>query len=366
MPPKLLYVDPDKEKSRASLFGDATRLLQAAEQTIPYCQALILVDGRQDHARDVDVLTRLGWRRENIHAVARVWSEKVRDIHYGGVKTIEDDLAHYLSVKGVPFHLAYLDFCKPFGNERSEHHFSVLASLFACERLEEHAALITNSNLSAYWQDPVYNALIRAYAAPDFLREGSVGMISVRAMSWAGWNFMGDLFAPDQRPDKGDEFLEQKVLTVMCYVDNIIRDIAEVFVPAKLNANVANLDWLKVLDEPAMSNVPVEMLPESLRTKRCHLVGRMARSLGLIDGVPKDVRDLLKHVIGNRDILTAFACMSDLLFDDIPLRNVYSLRGVGGYPYPHDEPKMLPIIWKAEKKAEIPSSTLWGIDGLLP
>jgi len=353
------YADPDKEKSRRELFGAAAQVLLEAKVSPQDAKALILVDGRQPHSQDVQTLEALGFRRQNINAVARNWDCAVAGTYYGGVNVVQSELAHHLRTTPGEYQLAYFDFCKPLGNELNEHHFTVFSHLFEHQRLASTSVLITNFNLLGYWDDPMYRDFLRAYAARDYYREGGFGMMSMRAWS-SGLNYLGDLFAPDQRPTSGDLNLEQKILTVMCYMDNILRDIAEVFVPARCYANAANKAWLKIIDEPVASNVSVDRLPPELRTKKSCLMGRLSQTLGLVECCPERIRNQMLSVTGDYDVLLAFACFTDLMYATMVLEGIYDVRCQGGYPYPPEQPRMLPIVWKVSRRDEINSAVLWG------
>lgn len=180
------YADPAKEESRYALFGTAAQILFEERVSPRDASSLILVDGRQSHSRDVDALEAHGFRRQNINALAKKWDAFVARTYYGGVNIVEDELANHLLTTQNQYQVACLDFCKPLGNEPDEQHFTVFSHLFEHQRLGSPSVLITNFNFVAYWNNPMYRELLRAYAAPDYYRDGGFGMTSRRAWS-RGW-----------------------------------------------------------------------------------------------------------------------------------------------------------------------------------
>jgi hypothetical protein len=72
------YIGEDKEKCRTKLFDNSVGLLVKAGIQITDIHALILVDGTQTQAKDLESLLPLGLLRPNIWVISEQWSNDAR------------------------------------------------------------------------------------------------------------------------------------------------------------------------------------------------------------------------------------------------------------------------------------------------
>lgn len=360
------YTDEDKEKCRAGLFKSSVNLLiKAGIQAANIC-ALILVDGEELQARDLENLEKYGISRKNVWVISEQWSNDARNLHHG-THIVESELSEFLISNDCPvFDFVYFDFCKPFPNEPKEHHIAVPYNLFERARLSQHSVLATNFSVKAYFNNDFYRDVLISYVSPDYnMDKEGPKMISYKALS-SGWNLLGNgLFHLKITP--GDLYLEQKCRILMCFMDAFVRDMVEVYVPTKPLRAIASPDLLKELEEFVQvyidaSKIDPQTLPESdqwMYKKRRSLSGQLAQCANLLEKLAtENMRDLSKYT-GSVDELRSIAVLTQFHNKNYELKNVYDLRLIDTLPYPKDAFQMLPMVWSVTRHDSISSQSLW-------
>lgn len=360
------YTDQEKEQSRVWLFSTTIDRLRDTATPAQNARALILVDGDQDRARDLEVLRELGVLSGNVWAVASKWNPEAKKA-YEGAQTIEGELSEFLATPHCPeFHILYFDFCKPLPNESKEHHIAVIYNIFYYNRLSNNGILITNFSVSGYFDDVLYRNFLTTYVSPEFYQEGHWGMISVKALS-SGWNMIGQpIFNPSQKPDRSDpKYHEQKIKILMCFMYGFIQDMATVYAPFSQVRHLVNMERLSELEEFIETRPPRDFRSESpevqaIFKKRTLLDGRLAQCANLLEKCPPKIIQHLTKYTGTVEELRSIAVLTDLHSQNFPLRDVYRLRHLYGLPYPGTHFEMLPMIWQADKLERTGSWEIWG------
>ena len=360
------YTDKDKEKCRAELFKSSVNLLiKAGIQAANIC-ALILVDGEESQARDLENLEKFGISRKNVWAISKKWNNEARNLYYGG-HIIERELSEFLISDDCPnFDFAYFDFCKPLPNEPKEHHIAVLYNLFERSRLSQHSILALNFSIKAYFNNWFYRDVLISYVSPDYnMDKEGPKMISYKALS-SGWNLLGNgLFHLQVTP--GDLLLEQKCRILMCFMDAFVKDMAEVYVPTKPLRALASPELLAELEKFAHvyidgSKIDPRTLPQSeqwMYKKRRHLFGQLAQCADLLEKLTTKIMKHLSKYTGSVDELRSIAVLTQFHNKNYELKNVYDLRLIDTLPYPKDAFQMLPMVWNVTRHDSIDSQSLW-------
>lgn len=362
------YTDEDKEKCRAELFKSSVDLLIKAGVQAANIRVLILVDGEELQAKDLENLEKFGISRKNVWAISMKWNNEVRKLYDGG-HIIERELAEFLISDDCPnFDFVYFDFCKPLPNEPKEHHIAVLYNLFERSRLSQRSILALNFSIKAYFNNCFYRNILLSYVSTDYKMDGEgPKMISFRALS-GGLNLLGNkLF--NRRITPGDPYLEQKCRILMCFMDAFVRDMAEVYVPTKPLRALAKPELLAELEEfvdvyIGDSKIDPRTLPKSdqqMYKKRLCLYGQLAQCANLLEKLETKIMKHLSKYTGSVDELRSIAVLVLTQFHNknYELKNVYDLRLIDTLPYPKDAFQMLPMVWNVTRYNSIDSQSLW-------
>lgn len=99
---------------------------------------MVLVDGEQSQAKDLESLQQFGVFRQNVWVIRERWNNEARNHHYGAY-IIESELSEFLVSDDCPnFDFVYFDFCKQIPNELNERLVAVLYNLFERSRLSQN------------------------------------------------------------------------------------------------------------------------------------------------------------------------------------------------------------------------------------
>ncbi len=181
------YDNPTKHAWRQRAFKASTKSLVDRGQPIEDARAIVLVDPRENHELDIEVLESEGWIRRNIWACAWRWVGPSSLELYRGVNRVCGDLAAAMTKSEVPsFNLLHLDFCKPLPNERDESHFGVFWNAISRGKLLQPSSIIINFNLRAYFNNDLYRDFLLAYVRRSYsMPEGKgAGAIDMRTVPW--------------------------------------------------------------------------------------------------------------------------------------------------------------------------------------
>lgn len=360
------YDHPEKEQARITLLKAAIENLKARGLAAGDISALVLVDGTDPQARDAEVLEGLGVARSRVTVVSKEWTEDVKTL-YAGCTLVESELSRSIEAASTPFHIVYLDFCKPLPNESAEHQVSTLFKIFQHRRLAQRSVLITNFAVKGYFDVQLYREFMRAYVAPDYWSEGGVSRMSIRTLSSGVNRLGGDLFAPKEKIREGDVTMEQKAKILTAFMDNFVSDIAEVYVPASSVGFGAPADLLAELDEFVESNVDPTTCPPELQEmmkKGSCLMGQLAQCARLLEKAPEGIATLLRPFTQTKEELLALAVQTEFRGKGWRLRQVYHPHLLGSSPYPSTAYNMLPLVWSVDLIDEVMSWELWGDDAL--
>ncbi len=360
------YIDEDKEKCRNELFNISINLLAKSGIQVENIRALILVDGTQPHAKDLESLQNSGVPRQNVWAISKHWNEGARILH-SDAHIIEKELSEFITSNDCPsFDFCYFDFCKSLPNFLKEYHIAVLYNLFERFRLSQRSVLATNFSIKAYFNNDFYRNILLSYITPDYnMDKDGPKTISFKALS-GGLNLLGNnLFNLQITP--GDPYLEQKCLILMCFIDAFVMDMAEVYVPTKPLRALASPELLAELQEFAPvyigdSKIDPRTLPQSdqwMYKKRRHLFGQLAQCADLLERLTTEYMKHLSKYTGSIDELRSIAILTEFHKRNFKLKNVYIPRLVRALPYPEDSYEMLPMIWDITRHDSIYGQSLW-------
>jgi len=368
------YDSPNKVKVRQELFEEALKRLQFNNITPQNARVLILVDGTLPQNYDITELVKNKVSTNNIFAISKSWDNNVKNKYYQGVNVIDNTLHEFLADKSQSdkFDMVYLDFCKPLcnelnpGNPESEFHFRSLFNLCYHDKLSPFAVLITNFNVTAYFNNELYRKFMLAYVWPDFHVERRNGKLfsqmSYRTFRMNQTILVSDkVFSDENDPCKNPRYAEQQISILIAFMQSFLSDMGEVYIPAYRFRSQINLSLLKELDKPFLQDGKPITLGKEVITNYMTCQGRLKEVAGLLGNTPSEIRNNIINVIDNIDYLKVLSFMITINRSFYESFSVHSFpeKYVAGFPYIGKNTLMLPIIYNVIKN-QVDSEDIWG------